>query len=215
MSVKIEIFGENATEALAELSAFAAGATGQIEKTFVTPPQEKMAEALEAIAESKSEDPKPSTMMEPEEAPQRERGKPAPGKSRRTKEEIAEDEAAETSETVVATNISTTPEDRKDPANPETVAQDVADEAEELASDELTKDDLRAVMGQYVSAYGMPATQTDGAAIFVLALGEPPAGEALWKVSLIPDDQPEMLAKAVAEWKRAVAENPFNNKKQG
>lgn len=74
----------------------------------------------------------------------RERGKPAPGsgRTRRTKEEIAEDEEAEkaeragnepTPEPVAETkpNISATPEDRQDPAVEEPAAEVVETKADE------------------------------------------------------------------------------------
>jgi hypothetical protein len=96
-------------------------------------------------------------------APTRKRGEPSPGKARRTKAEIAEDDAAEKAgqykgvtdqnsaeyETAIAMGlptpgqrgaISETPEDRQDPNNPdvtddaETAEADAADEAAETAA---------------------------------------------------------------------------------
>lgn len=46
-------------------------------------------------------------------------GQPAPGKQRRTKAEIAEDDALVAAATGEKPNISATPEDRQDPKNPE------------------------------------------------------------------------------------------------
>lgn len=150
-------------------------------------------------------------------APKRERGKPSPGRARRTKEEIAEDEAADAADAAQA-NISTG-EARVDPANPEPEdsaedqAQDAIDEAEEVEASRdpvkpLTNDDLKAEMTAYVQRFGIPAVQEDGAKIFRAGLGEPPAGETAWRLSLVGDDQ-ERLVKAVAAWKAALAENPF------
>lgn len=172
--------------------------------------------------------------------PKRERGKPSPGRARRTKEEIAEDEADAaapltvasftalpddaTSEEVAAAfaglkaSISTG-EARVDPANPEPEdsaedqAQDAIDEAEEVEAARdpvkpLTNDDLKAEMTAYVQRFGIPAVQEDGTKIFRAGLGEPPAGETAWRLSLVGDDQ-ERLVKAVAAWKAALAENPF------
>lgn len=150
-------------------------------------------------------------------APKRERGKPSPGRARRTKEEIAEDEAADAADAAQA-NISTG-EARVDPANPEPEdsaedqAQDAIDEAEEVEAARdpvkpLTNDDLKAEMTAYVQRFGIPAVQEDGAKIFRAGLGEPPAGETAWRLSLVGDDQ-ERLVKAVAAWKAALAENPF------
>lgn len=104
-------------------------------------------------------------------------------------------------------NISASPEDR---VNPEDEAQDKADEAAEVEAardpeNPLTVDDLRSVMGKYVEAHGMPATQEDGPAIFKSALGNPPAGEESWKLSLVAAQGQETLRKAVTAWQDAVA----------
>lgn len=153
------------------------------------------------------------------DAPKRERGKPAPGRARRTKEEIAEDEAAERAEVSsgeAKANISTGDE-RVDPAD--VAAQDAADEAAEVEEHRdpvkpLTVDDVKAVVGQYVTRYGMPAVQEDGVKIFAEALGAPPAGEAYWKMSILPDDQAK-LARVIDIWQRAVAENPLKREVVG
>lgn len=142
------------------------------------------------------------------EAPKRERGQPAPGRKRRTKEEIAEDEAAP--------NISTG-EDRIDPAQitdtPEVAAQDAADEAAEVEQHRdpakpLTLDDVKAVVSKYVARFGMAAVQEDGPKIFVEALGAPPEGNAYWKMSLLPAEQ-EKFARVVDVWEKAVKLNPL------
>jgi len=143
--------------------------------------------------------------------PVRERGKPAPGRARRTKEEIAEDEAADRADATEATeepsNISTG-EERVDPAD--VAAQDAVDEAKEVEEHRkaLTVDDLKSVMGGYVKKFGMEATQEDGPKIFTEALGAPPAGQPAWKVSLLDGDQ-ERLAKAIDVWTKAVNLNPL------
>lgn len=155
------------------------------------------------------------------DAPTRERGKPAQGRARRTKEEIAEDEAADKADAALASagvdtgaevadrQISTSPEDRHDPNNPNDVA-DAADEAAETAAakaetgNKLTHDDVRNALGAYVKAYGMPAAQEDGPKVITLMFGE---GKS--KVSDIPDTQ-EDLAKAVAGIKEMTTKNPYS-----
>ena len=115
-------------------------------------------------------------------------------------------------------NISTSPENRVDPAQVEADAkQDAEDEAAEAEAKRnpkapLTIDDVKAAMTAYVTAYGLPATQEDGPRIFVEALGNPPAGESYWKLSLLPDDQ-EKLQKAVDTWAKAVELNPLKREK--
>lgn len=146
------------------------------------------------------------------EAGTRKRGEPSPGKARRTKAEIAEDEAAE-----VSTGAISTGEERIDPAqadSAETVAQDAADEEAEVdeARDEkapLTRDDVGAVISAYVEKFGMPAVQEDGPKIFNEALGAPPAGVEFWKLSLLPYDNQDKIAKVVATWQKAVELNPL------
>lgn len=137
----------------------------------------------------------------------RERGKPAPGRARRTKEEIAEDEAAVEAETSGTQAISTGgarvgPEDE-----PEIQEQDKADEQAEVEASRnpekpLTVDDVKAAVGLYVNKHGMPATNEDGPAIFVKALGQPPEGNPFWKMSILPDDQAKLKA-CVDEWTKA------------
>jgi hypothetical protein len=160
---------------------------------------------------------------EAQTAVRRERGKPAPGRARRTKEEIAEDEAADAADqanttdsfssidAAVKQSISTG-EERVDPANVE--AQDKADEqaeVEQTRSEDkpLTVDDVKAVINQYVDKYGLPATQEDGPKIFVEALGAPPEGEPYWKLSLLGGASQDQLKKTVTIWTKAVELNPL------
>lgn len=161
-----------------------------------------------------------ATPVKPEEASKaadapvaRERGKPAPGRARRTKEEIAEDEAADAAEAAAAAEkpAISTGEERVDPAD--VAAQDKADEQAEVEANRdpekpVTVDDVKAVVNQYVEKFGLPATQEDGPKIFVEALGAPPKGEPYWKMSLLPDDQ-EKLRAVVQIWQKAVELNPL------
>jgi len=95
--------------------------------------------------------------------------------------------------------ISTDPENRIDPQNPEDEAQDAADEAEETAAAQepdkpVTVEDVKAAIGQYVAKFQLPATQEDGPGIFKSVLGAPPAGEPYWKLSILPADQAKLAA---------------------
>jgi hypothetical protein len=165
-------------------------------------------------------------------APKRERGKPAPGRARRTKEEIAEDEAADKADaasgsvtTIVGavvkdilgkdgqSQISTNPENRVGPEDDaETQAQDAADEQAEVdanrdAEAPLTIEDLKMAMSEYVTKFDMGAAQEDGVNIFGDALGKPPGGEQFWKMSIAAAAGQETLKKAIAAWKAAAAGN--------
>lgn len=162
----------------------------------------------------------------PAGAPMRERGQPSPGKARRTKAKIAEDDAADAADQErgerlnedykekTGQNISSGAEDRTDPENPEDAAQDAADEAAEAttAGDDLTVDDVKALAVTYQETYGVAAVQEDGAKIFVEALGTPPDGEKYWKFSILPTDQPS-LQKLKSVWQRAIDENPLKRAK--
>lgn len=142
------------------------------------------------------------------EAPKRERGKPSPGKARRTKEEIAEDEAADKADAAAAPAepkpAISTGEERIDPTNPDDAKQDAADEAAEVASaPELTHDDVRAALKKYVDAYGMPAAMEDGPKVFKLLFGD-----SVVKVSDIPTDH-DSLKRAVEGVHEMLAKNPY------
>lgn len=138
-------------------------------------------------------------------APTRERGQPSPGKQRRTKAEIAEDEAAEIAEAAFNAanstaeeqpNISTTPEDRVDPANPEEEAADAADEAAEAPdSDNLTVEHLRQAIGRYVVKFGIAAAQEDAPKI------------TGYKTA--PDCPSDKLAEAIKAVETAMVANPY------
>lgn len=152
-------------------------------------------------------------------ATKRERGKPSPGSTRRTKAEIAEDEAADAADAAaksppVERDITNNPENRG--ADDEATAeQDAADEQAEAdakvdASAPLTHDDVRAAMGKYVKAYGMAAAQADGPILIQRVLGD----ETKSKISELPDDQ-AVLAKAVAGVEEMISKNPFKRAAEG
>lgn len=147
------------------------------------------------------------------EAPKRERGKPAPGRARRTKEEIAEDEAAGKAEASATPTeeapLISTGEERIDPITAEDAAQDVADEAAEVEATktpELTHDDVRAALQKYLAAYGTPAAMEDGPKVLTMLFGA-----EVTKVSAVPGDQAS-LAKAVAGVEEMLVKNPFSRK---
>lgn len=168
-----------------------------------------------------------------ESAPTRERGKPSQGRARRTKEEIAEDEAAAEADRVrgiyegvtdqnsadkemaivMGGAAISTGEERVGPEDDaETVAQDEADEAAETEAARepekpLTLDDVRGALGAYVKKYGMAAAQADGPKVIALALKNP----AAVKVSDIPDDQASIGA-VLAGINEMIAKNPFGHK---
>jgi hypothetical protein len=117
--------------------------------------------------------------IEGEVVPARERGKPAPGKARRTKAEIEEDEAADAAgaTTSVVSETSTdsvqqisTGENRVGPED----AQDAADEKAEADAkrDGLTHDDLRGAVAKYQKKYGMTACVADIPQIIGCAIAE-------------------------------------------
>jgi putative transposon-encoded protein len=143
----------------------------------------------------------------------RKRGEPSPGHKRRTKAEIAEDEAAEKADAAsIVTGTDTaaisTGEARVGPEDePEVEQQDVADETAETAKAgaELSHDDVRGAMGKYVEKFGMNAARVDLPKLFALALKDP----AITKVSLIPGDQ-KSLKTVVDGVNEMLAKNPFS-----
>lgn len=141
----------------------------------------------------------------------RKRGEPSPGHKRRTKAEIAEDEAAAVADategvTVETAAISTGGERVAPDDDPETQQADAADEADETAKAgaELTHDDIRNALGKYVQKFGMDAAQIDGPKVFALALKDP----AITKISLVPSDQ-KSLKLAVDGVYEMLTKNPF------
>lgn len=109
-----------------------------------------------------------------------------------------------------------TGEDRVDPA--QVAEQDAKDEAAEVEAARdpakpVSRDDVAAVMTEYVNAYGMAAAQEDGVLIYKEALGEPPSGHEGWKLSILPYDDQARMAKVMATWARATKENPLKRAK--
>jgi hypothetical protein len=144
--------------------------------------------------------------------PARERGKPSPGHARRTKAEIAEDDAAaatgenglDAAKALIAEAVA--PVETVVEDSPEVQAADAADEAAETAAAKApdaapTVEAIRDVLGLYQKIYGLPATMEDGPKI----LSEV-CGEGVVKVSAVPDDK---IAAVIAALKKAGNENRF------
>ena len=235
MTLKIEIFGtpdhgplnEQIEEAMAAIGFTRRDAVLRSSTAPLTGSGPVAAGGVTAAGSQSG--PGETAVSETQQQQPRERGKPAPGRARRTKEEIAEDEAADAAEAATsetgddtaeteARSISRDPENRVSPEDTaEADAQDAADEAaevEDTRKDEtpLTRDDVKAAMTGYVNTYGLPATQEDGPKLIGSALGKPPKGEEYWKLSLIPDDQ-DALRKVVEAFKGALASNPYSRAK--
>lgn len=138
-------------------------------------------------------------------APTRKRGEPSPGRKRRTKEEIAEDEAAEKYEALNAGKLEgaqiSTGEARVGPEDDaETAALDAADEAAEVEASRdpqapLTLDDLRQVVGELNRKMGFAAAVKAVPQILGCAMLD------------VPDTQ-EALAEAIAKVRAVI--NRYN-----
>lgn len=141
----------------------------------------------------------------------RERGKPAPGRTRRTKEEIAEDEAADKADAAGGgTQAISTGGERVNPEDDEaTQAADRADEEAEENQTEaapLTVMDGKTAMGAYVNKFGMAAAQEDGMSIFIAALGTPPAGAKGWGWTMLAEANDQAKIDTVVKaWQAAAA----------
>jgi hypothetical protein len=221
MTLKIEIFGtpdhgplaEQINEAMAAIGFTRAVAllgggtlTRAPEVISPTPPvdNDHVADGASAFTDAEVQ----------ANAPKRERGKPAPGRARRTKEEIAEDEATDKTDAASGTGLGiNSGEERVGPEDDaETQAQDTADEQAEVdanrdAEAPLTIEDLKMAMSEYVTKFDMGAAQEDGVNIFGDALGKPPGGEQFWKMSIAAAAGQDTLKKAIAAWKAAAAGN--------
>jgi len=191
MPVEIKIWHDDASQALAELRVLSGGLTagtysGPLTSGSVGAVANRTAEGGHvtseptAVAASTTDAATTST-----EEPAR--------RKRRTKSEMA---AANATEVGAQAGTSDTAD---------TEAQDAADEQaeSEASKKELSRDDVRAVLGKYVQKFGMDAAQEDGPKVIALMFGE---GKS--KVSDIPEDQ-DSLAKAVAGVEEMLAKNPF------
>lgn len=211
MSVEIKIYGDTAREALVELLGLADGlspetgnlspALGPVVGASVATGSQDCQQALAVTADKPAEAP-----AEPEaEAPKRERGKPSPGRARRTKEEIAEDDAADAAEasapvTEPVANIST----GEERTNPEEEAQDAADEAADPANApgaESTRDDVRKAMMAYSQKFDMARLTADMSAI----LKDHWPDGSVTKLSEIPEDA-AAFAAVIGELQARMAE---------
>lgn len=125
---------------------------------------------------------------------QREPGKPAPGKKRRTNAEIAEDEAYFAANPQGDKPAISTGENRVGPDDGAD-EQDDADEAAETAANKggLTRDDLRAAHGRYQKAFGIPHAVANFRALIGGAIADIPETE-------------EALSAAIAKVDAAIAE---------
>jgi hypothetical protein len=229
MTVRIEIFGDGAKDALNELRDLSAGLFQSTPLTPAAAPAASRAAAQAIIDDSQMGSAGFGTTVTGDvevqsggtTAPQRERGKPSPGRARRTKEEIAEDEAADAAEAAGsgASQISSNPENRVGPEDDaETQTQDEADEQAEVDANRepekpMTRDDVKAAMTKYLQAFGMNATQEDGPRLIAEVLGAPPKGEEAWKLSLVPEDNQAGLAKLVSAFAQATRDNPYKRTK--
>lgn len=179
---------------------------------FAISAQSETAEAAPAVETNTSR----AGESEEQNTARRERGKPAPGRARRTKEEIAEDEAAdkrdaEAGETQTTQSISTG-ENRVGPEDdPETEAQDRADEEAEERDEQaevLTVMNGKDAIGEYAKKFGIDAAAADGAKIFADTLGAPPVGRQNWTwtaISELTDGMQAKLNQAVKAWRAAAA----------
>lgn len=177
MTVHIQINGENAAEALAELRGLSAGLLGT---TSLTPPAPAALSPTETSDMSQDEAPK-ETVKPRGGRPKKETAKPSEVPADAKAQDAADEQA-------------------------ETEAQRAAQDAEVSALEErvktleaappVTKDDLRAVIGDYAKAYGMDAAMTDCPGI----MGFP-------NISSVPDTQ-DAIRAAVISIREAVTANP-------
>ena len=241
MPITLTITGENAEEVVREILSLvdfesndrARGRTTASATETRRPPEAEPAVTGDTTAQAPAEE---AAVTDDAAGPFRQFGKAPEGKSRRTKEEIAEDDAvaalAEKAGVPVAkleaaiadrghaavsaeirqhldgqggeqANISASPEDRRDPDNPQDAVDEKAEADAGRDEDTATIDDLREAMNAFVEKKGMPEAQKSGPGIFEGALGKPPAGNEFWKLSLLMSADQDTLRKAIAAWTEA------------
>lgn len=200
MTVKIEIFGETAGEALHELATFASGTVPLAHQTSTAPQAQTEVQVKPEPAKptrgTRKQKPGPRYFYHPE------------GESL----EMTEDGSEPVNSDGMLIEIDKAKFDEigaKLKADTSDEAQDAADEAAETASEQgeartITTEDVKAAIGAYVAKFKLPATQEDGPGIFKSVLGAPPAGEPYWKLSILPQDQ-DSLAKCEKAWLDAAA----------
>lgn len=114
-------------------------------------------EVADIVAEQKAD------VEEAKAATQRQRGQPSPGKARRTKAEIAEDEAADAAVTAPKRMIAeyeysiSNGEERLNPDDEQDAADEAAEAAANKTSDAPTHEDLRKALADYSKKHGMKA----------------------------------------------------------
>lgn len=161
---------------------------------------EPQREELIAKLEERLAEPETETPAEVQPEPKK-RGRPS--KKAETKPEpVAEAEP----------QIRANPENRVEEPEEDAI-QDIQDEIAEVEAardpvNPLTVDDVRQALGGYVKKYGTPAALEDGAKLLAQALGNPPEGEPIWKMSILPDDQ-DALRKAAEAVNAAIEGNPY------
>lgn len=202
-----KIASEDAAAAKDAVTRYAESASGRLISS--TDPIDKVAfETLDTAIPG-------STIVNPQRVP----GQPSPGKARRTKAEIAEDEAAEklaASQRVaevkadVEAGAAAAQEAYDSPAD---AAQDAADEAAEAATSKtgLTHDDLRQAVGRYQKKFGMAAAVAGVPTLLGCALIDVPEADlaaAIAKIdAAVVADAPGAIEEKVAEVKAATKED--------
>ena len=215
MPITLTITGENAEEVVREILSLVDFENHDRARVRSTVPATATPAAAEPVAATETA---PQAVVTEETSPAagpfRQFGKAPEGKSRRTKEEIAEDDAVaalaekagvptEKLEAAIADrghaavmaeiqnhldaqggqpNISASPEDRRNPDDPQDAADEKAEADAGHDGDNVTIDDLREAMNAFVEKKGMPEAQKSGPGIFEGALGKPPAGNEFWKL---------------------------------
>jgi hypothetical protein len=104
-------------------------------------------------------------------------GQPSPGRKRRTKEEIAEDEKRGIAPAAAPVEAP--------PVSVADAAQDAADEAAEKTAGAPTLDDLRRAVGAYTTRFGLPAAVKDIPSMLGGPVAQVPADKLAWAIETV------------------------------
>lgn len=222
MSIEIKIYGEDAGHALRELRDFAVGVTkdANFRSEQIRSAPEGLIPSTDTINDTHAETTARKIVEDAFEAAgvkvSRVPGQPSPGKTRRTKAEIAEDEAAE--KLAASQRVASIKEDVLAGAteqqtaydSPEDAAQDAADEAAETAANKtgLTLDDLRHAAARYQKKFGMAAAVAGIPALLGCAMVDVPEADLAAAIAKIDEAVKGDAPGPVEDAAPAAAEKP-------
>jgi hypothetical protein len=164
-------------------------------------------ESSAEVAAAETDEPAEAAGDAGEAAVKRERGKAAPGRARRTKAEIAEDEAADAADAAANGNISTNPENRIDP-NDDTAAENTVFDGAKLDDEQTNAQDEADEKAEMAKANEKLAASEKTASVAMIEQIRNAIGEVGDKHGIpVAARVPAWLGKALADFPEAELPN--------